>query len=51
MAHRAGLHVTYISGIERGLRNPSLRNIHAIAKAMDVTTAELFSFESECSSS
>ena len=45
------MHVTYISGIERGLRNPSLRNIRAIAKAMGVNTAELFSFESECSSS
>ena len=41
--------MTYISGIERGLRNPSLNNIRAIAKAMDVNTAELFSFESECS--
>ena len=50
MAHRAGVHVTYISGIERGLRNPSLKNIRAIAKAMDVNTAELFSFESEYSS-
>ena len=51
MAHRAGVHVTYISGIERGLRNPSLRNIRAIAEAMDVSTAELFSFESEFGSS
>ena len=50
VAHRAGIHVTYISGIERGLRNPSLKNIRAIAKAMDVNTAELFSFELECSS-
>ena len=50
VAYRAGVHVTYISGIERGLRNPSLKNIRAIAKAMDVDTAELFSFESECSS-
>ncbi len=49
VAHRAGVHVTYYSGIERGLRNPSLKNIRAIAKAMDVNTADLFSFESECS--
>ena len=43
-------HVTYISGIERGLRNPSLKNIRAIARAMDVNTADLFSFESEWNS-
>ncbi len=47
VAHCAGVHVTYLSGIERGLRNPSLKNIHAIAKALGVNTAELFSFESE----
>lgn len=49
VAHRAGVHVSYLSGIERGVRNPSLKNLHAIAKAMDVTTADLFSFESEYS--
>ena len=43
-------HVTYLSGIERGLRNPSLKNIRAIAVAMGVSTAEIFSFESESSS-
>ena len=47
VAHRAGMHVTYLSGVERGLRNPSLRNIRAIAKALDVNTSELFEFESE----
>ena len=45
VAHRAGVHVTYLSGIERGVRNPSLRNIHAIAEALDANTAELFAFE------
>lgn len=29
-----GLDRTYISGIERGIRNPSLRNIEKIAKAL-----------------
>ena len=47
VAHRAGVHVTYLSGIERGLRNPSLKNIRAIAKALDSSTADLFSFELE----
>ncbi len=46
VAHRAGVHVTYLSGIERGLRNPSLKNIRAIARALDTSTADLFSFES-----
>ena len=45
VAHRAGVHVTYLSGIERGVRNPSLKNIRAIAKALGASTAELFSFE------
>ena len=44
-----GVHMTYISGLGRGLGNPSLNNIRSITKAMDVNTAELFSFESECS--
>lgn len=35
---------TYISGIERGQRNPSLKNIYKIAKALDVTLEKLFSF-------
>lgn len=47
VAHRAGVHVTYLSGIERGVRNPSLKNICAIAKALEVDTADLFAFETE----
>ena len=45
VAHRAGLHVTYLSGIERGNRNPSLRNIRKIAMALGVSVGELFAFE------
>lgn len=33
---------TYISGIERGIRNPALRNIEAIARALDVPLGVLF---------
>lgn len=36
-----GLDRTYISGIERGVRNPSIRNIDKIAKALKVETKEL----------
>ena len=45
VAHRAGVHVTYLSGIERGLRNPSLKYIRGIAEALGASTGELFSFE------
>jgi transcriptional regulator with XRE-family HTH domain len=33
---------TYISGIERGVRNPSLINIARIARALKVPVARLF---------
>ena len=33
---------TYISGIERGVRNPSLKNIARIATALKVPIATLF---------
>ncbi len=45
VAHRAGIHVTYLSGVERGVRNPSLKSIRAIAAALEVVTGELFAFE------
>jgi transcriptional regulator with XRE-family HTH domain len=42
LALQCGLDRTYISGIERGMRNPSLTNILKIAAALDVYPAELF---------
>jgi transcriptional regulator with XRE-family HTH domain len=45
LAYRAGVHRTYLGGIERGERNPSLINIEAIAKALKVTLPELFRFD------
>ena len=41
LAERAGLDPTYISGIERGLRNPGIKNVARLAKALGITTAEL----------
>jgi len=41
LAYRAGVHRTYLGGIERGERNPSLKNLAAIAKALNVRLADL----------
>jgi transcriptional regulator with XRE-family HTH domain len=40
-ADRCDLDRTYISGIERGIRNVSLRNIEVIAKTLGITISEL----------
>lgn len=40
-AAKCGLDRTYISGIERGRRNVSLRNIEVIAKALGISISEL----------
>ncbi|HEY9626472.1 MAG TPA: helix-turn-helix transcriptional regulator [Coleofasciculaceae cyanobacterium] len=37
----AELHPTYISGIERGDRNPTLENIEKLAKALKISIADL----------
>ena len=42
LAELSGLDRTYISGIERGLRNVALRNIEALAKALEVPMSVLF---------
>ena len=42
LAFKANVHRTYLGGIERGERNPSLRNIEAIAIALDIELSELF---------
>lgn len=44
LGEMTGLDRTYISGIERGLRNPALKNIERLAKALDVKVAELIDF-------
>jgi transcriptional regulator with XRE-family HTH domain len=38
----SGLHRTYISGIERGVRNPTIEIVHKIAVALNVTAGQLF---------
>jgi len=41
LASLAGLHRTYISMLERGIRNPSLTVILQLAEALDVRAATL----------
>lgn len=41
-AERCGLHRTYYSGVERGVRNVSLVNIEKIARGLKKTLPELF---------
>lgn len=43
LAQKAGLHRTYIGGVERGERNVSLENIQKIAVALKITIADLMS--------
>ena len=45
LAFESKMHRTYIGGIERGERNPSLKNIEAIANALGITLSDLFRFE------
>ncbi|MEQ8402156.1 MAG: helix-turn-helix transcriptional regulator [Silicimonas sp.] len=42
LAHRADMHQTYLSGVERGRRNPSVAVLERIAAALDVDIAALF---------
>lgn len=41
LADLAGMHRTYVSEIERGLRNPSYRNLFKLAAALEVPLSEL----------
>lgn len=42
LAGASKLHVTYISSLERGHRNPSLQICRAIASALGLTLSDLF---------
>jgi transcriptional regulator with XRE-family HTH domain len=41
LAFESGLHRTYVSGVERGVRNPTVVVLEKIAKALKVPTARL----------
>lgn len=41
LAFESGLHRTYVSGIERGVRNPTLLILEKLAKSLGVAPTEL----------
>jgi transcriptional regulator with XRE-family HTH domain len=41
-AERVGIHRTYLSDVERGIRNISLLNIERVAAALALSLADLF---------
>jgi transcriptional regulator with XRE-family HTH domain len=41
MAEYSGLHRTYISGIERGTRNPTITIVAQLAAALNITLGDL----------
>ncbi len=44
LAERLVMHRTYIGMIERGERNPTIRTLYKIAKALKVSSSELLPF-------
>jgi len=45
IARKLGVHRSYISGLERGKRNPSLLTIKKMAKAIGVEPKDLLEYE------
>jgi transcriptional regulator with XRE-family HTH domain len=41
LAEKADLDRTYVSGIERGVRNPGIKTVLRIARALNVSVADL----------
>jgi transcriptional regulator with XRE-family HTH domain len=45
LSEESGLHRTYLSGIERGVRNPTIEIVNEIALALKVKLEQLFKNE------
>lgn len=43
LGFESGLHRTYVSGVERGVRNPTIEVLEKLAKALDKSIADLVS--------
>ena len=41
LAFEAGLHRTYVSGVERGVRNPTVTVLEKLAAALKIATGRL----------
>ncbi|NDK99914.1 cell morphology transcriptional regulator XreR1 [Photorhabdus bodei] len=46
-ADKCGIDRTYISGIERGVRNPTLEIINIIASGLQIELTDLFDFSTK----
>ncbi len=44
-AERAGLHRTYVSGVERGVRNPTVTVLEKLARGLGVSMPDLVRFD------
>ena len=42
LSEMSGLHRTYISGIERGVRNPTIQIVNEIAAALGIKVSQFF---------
>ena len=51
LAHRSGMHRTYLGGIERGERNVSYANLKRLARALEVPASTLLERAEEHESS
>jgi transcriptional regulator with XRE-family HTH domain len=47
LAKSSDLHWTYLSGIERGRRNPTLNVLSAVAEALEIETSKLLRLAEE----
>ena len=48
LAHQARLDRTYVSGMERGVRNPTVLVLQDLASALDIRAADLLIEQGEC---
>ena len=47
LSAKAGISLKHLGELERGRGNPSLRSIHNLATALQVSLSELFNFENQ----
>ena len=45
LADRAGLHRTYVSGVERGIRNPTISVLEKMAIGLQVSLSDLVALD------